>query len=89
VVGTWVGGEDRWIRFRDLSLGQGSVMARPIFIDLIKRLEADPEADFDKEAKFYKPPGRLSISIDCEEYHNLHPLNKPESFDTEEEREFF
>ncbi|NND34555.1 MAG: peptidoglycan glycosyltransferase, partial [Saprospiraceae bacterium] len=89
VVGTWVGGEDRWIRFRDLSLGQGSVMARPIFIDLLKRLESDPEVDYDKNAKFYKPPGRLSISIDCEEYHNLHPLNKPESFDTEEEREFF
>ena len=89
VVGTWVGGEDRWIRFRDLALGQGSVMARPIFIDLIKRLEGDPEVDYDKNAKFYKPQGRLSISIDCEEYHNLHPLNKPESFDTEEEREFF
>lgn len=89
VVGTWVGGEDRWIRFRDLSLGQGSVMARPVFIDLIKRLEADPDVDFDKDAKFYKPPGKLSISIDCDEYHNLHPLNKPESFDAEEEREFF
>ncbi|MDH3652337.1 MAG: transglycosylase domain-containing protein, partial [Saprospiraceae bacterium] len=51
VVGTWVGGEDRWIRFRDISLGQGAVMARPIFIDLIKRLESDPAADFDKNAR--------------------------------------
>ncbi len=89
VVGTWVGGEDRWIRFRDLQNGQGSVMARPVFIDLIKRLEADKEADFDKNAKFYKPPGDLNISIDCEEYDNLHPLNKPETFDSEDENEFF
>lgn len=89
VVGVWVGGEDRWIRFRDLANGQGSVMARPMFIDLIKRLENDPSADYDKEAKFYKPPGKLSITIDCEEYHDLHPLNKPESFEQEEEREFF
>lgn len=89
VVGVWVGGEDRWIRFRDLANGQGSVMARPMFIDLIKRLEGDPAADYDKDAKFYKPPGKLSITIDCEEYHDLHPLNKPESFEQEEEREFF
>ncbi|MCB0685949.1 MAG: penicillin-binding protein [Saprospiraceae bacterium] len=89
VVGIWVGGEDRWIRFRDLANGQGSVMARPMFIDLIKRLEADPAADYDKDAHFYKPPGKLSITIDCDEYQNLHPLNKPESFEQEEEREFF
>ncbi|MBK8505654.1 MAG: hypothetical protein IPL46_27735 [Saprospiraceae bacterium] len=89
VVGVWVGGEDRWVRFRDLANGQGSVMARPMFIDLIKRLEADPAADYDKTAKFYKPPGKLSITIDCDEYHNLHPLNKPESFEQDKEREFF
>ena len=89
VVGIWVGGEDRWIRFRDLSLGQGSVMARPMFVDLIKRLEADPSVDYDKTSKFYRPPGKLSITIDCDEYHNLHPLNKPESFDQDRERDFF
>lgn len=89
VVGIWVGGEDRWIRFRNLTLGQGSVMARPMFVDLIKRLENDPSADYDKTAKFYRPPGKLSITIDCEEYQNLHPLNKPESFERDEERDFF
>ena len=85
VVGTWVGGEDRWIRFRDLANGQGSVMARPIFIDLIKRLENDPTSDYDATTKFQKPIGELSITIDCEEYDNLNPLNVPETFDEEEE----
>ncbi len=85
VVGTWVGGEDRWIRFRDLANGQGSVMARPVFIDLIKRLENDPTSDYDASSKFQKPIGELSITIDCEEYDNLNPLNIPETFDEEEE----
>lgn len=85
VVGTWVGGEDRWIRFRDLANGQGSVMARPVFIDLIKRLENDPTSDYDATTKFQKPIGELSITIDCEEYDNLNPLNVPETFDEEEE----
>ncbi len=39
VVGTWVGGEDRWIRFLNIEDGQGSVMARPIFSKLIAKLE--------------------------------------------------
>jgi len=89
VVGTWVGGEDRWIRFRDITNGQGSVMARPIFIDLIKRLEADPQADYDKNAQFYKPPGKLSITIDCDEYQNMHPLNTPQNLEDEEEEPIF
>jgi penicillin-binding protein 1A len=72
VVGTWVGGEDRWIRFRDLAIGQGSVMARPIVIDLIKQVEADPDIDFNSESRFYKPEN-LSITINCEEYNRLNP----------------
>jgi penicillin-binding protein 1A len=88
VVGTWVGGEDRWIRFRDLNLGQGSVMARPIFIDLIKRIEADPSIDFETSARFHKPD-RLSISIDCEEYDKMNPQNQPEQFNPDESADPF
>lgn len=89
VVGTWVGGEDRWIRFRDLGYGQGSYMARPIFVDLIKRLEGDENADYDSKARFYVPPGELSITIDCDEYNQLNPLNEPEQFEEKEEVDFF
>ena len=39
VVGTWVGGDDKWIRFLTLDDGQGYVMARPIFSDFISALE--------------------------------------------------
>lgn len=68
VVGTWVGGEDRWIRFLSLTDGQGSRMARPIFADFIKRLEADKDAGYDFNARFVRPEGDLEIEIDCSKY---------------------
>jgi len=68
VVGTWVGGEDRWIHFRDLTYGQGGHMARPFFSNYLKALEKDKEIKFDKNATFYRPPGDLGIEINCDLY---------------------
>ncbi len=67
VVGTWVGGEDPWIRFTNLQDGQGGVMARPFFIDFMKRLEADPKIGLNPNATFVKPVGDL-IETDCSKY---------------------
>jgi penicillin-binding protein 1A len=55
VVGVWVGGEDRWIRFNSLADGQGARMARPMFAGLIKRLEQDKTSGYDMNAKFKIP----------------------------------
>lgn len=69
VVGTWVGGEDPWIRFLDLANGQGSVNAKPFFGKFLKRVQDDPNIeDWDDFATFYKPPGELEIELDCEKY---------------------
>ncbi len=68
VVGTWVGGEDRWIRFLSLADGQGSRMARPIFADFIQRLENDRSSGYDFNARFERPAGDLEIEIDCSKY---------------------
>jgi len=68
VVGTWVGGEDRWIRFRSLTYGQGAFMAKPFVKNFIKRLEESEEVDYDPDAKFYRPPGDLGIEMNCDEY---------------------
>jgi penicillin-binding protein 1A len=68
VVGTWVGGEDRWIRFRSIDLGQGSVMAKPFFKSLLVRLEKDPNADYDWNMRFPIPQGDLQIELDCAKY---------------------
>ena len=68
VVGTWVGGDERWVRFRSLQYGIGGKMARPFFGRLLKKIEADPEADFDPSVHFYRPKGDIGIEIDCEVY---------------------
>jgi penicillin-binding protein 1A len=71
VVGTWVGGEDRWIRFTSLEEGQGSRMAKPFCKELISRLEKDPKANgYDAKARFQRPGGDLSIGLDCNDYDN-------------------
>jgi len=68
VVGTWVGGEERWIRFRSLQWGIGARMARPIFAKFLRRMESDTTIDFDVTRQFVKPEGDLGIELDCEFY---------------------
>ena len=68
VVGTWVGGDDRWVRFRTITYGQGARMARPIFVDFLKRVENDGKIGFDTKARFEMAYGDESIEMDCANY---------------------
>ena len=70
VIGTWVGGEDRWIHFRTLENGQGGRMARPFFANFVRELEKAEDVDYDPAATFFRPPGELGIEIDCSTYTN-------------------
>lgn len=83
VVGTWVGGEDRWIRFLSIDVGQGAYMAKPFFRMFVKKLENTPEANFDKEAQFYRPPGQIDIELDCSKYENQLPGMEEQPFEDE------
>jgi penicillin-binding protein 1A len=83
VVGTWVGGENNWIRFRTLADGQGSVMAKPIFKDFIRRLEQDPKSGYDKTMTFIKPQGELPIQLDCEQYRTNRLQGQLDSIENE------
>jgi penicillin-binding protein 1A len=68
VVGTWTGGEDRWIRFRSIQYGQGAYMSKPFFREFIKRLESSKDVAWDVNAKFFRPPGDLGIELNCATY---------------------
>ena len=65
VVGTWVGGENSWIRFLKIQNGSGGAMARPFYFDFMKRLEANKLIDITKH--FHVPEGEL-INMDCDLY---------------------
>ncbi len=71
VVGTWVGGEDPWIRFLSLTLGQGSIMAKPFFTSFIGRLEADSTSGFDPNVQFIQPSGPIDIELNCDVFKKL------------------
>ncbi len=65
VIGVWVGGDDRWIRFRSTYNGQGGILARPIYVDMMKGIEKDTIVKYNPNKRFKKPLGELSIRIDC------------------------
>ena len=68
-VGTWVGGEDRWVSFLDSGEGQGSFMARPSFSKFLEKLEKNQNSGFDPTKQFTRPKGPISIELDCFKYH--------------------
>ncbi len=80
VVGTWVGGEDQWIRFNSLADGQGSRMAKPFFKAFLTQLENSPETGYDPSARFPEPEGGMDIETDCEKYNALRRETQEEQF---------
>lgn len=68
VVGTWVGGKDRWIRFRTSTYGYGAYLARPYFRDFVTSAQADENIEWDTQKDFYRPKGDIGIELDCARY---------------------
>ncbi|MEL6389875.1 MAG: transglycosylase domain-containing protein [Bacteroidota bacterium] len=88
VIGTWVGGDLPWIRYRDLSLGQGGQMARPFFIDYMQRIEGDSEIGFETDARFLFA-AEPTIRTDCDAYESLYaPVDSLDTLGDEFQEEF-
>lgn len=67
VVGTWVGGDEKWVRFYTLEDGQGFVMARPILRNFLLNIESDSLSGLDLEKQFILPNNKAYKDlIDCE-----------------------
>lgn len=88
VVGTWVGGEDRWIRFLTLRDGAGSKMAKPFCKEFISRLEKDEESGYNYKARFAQPRGDLSIGLDCDDFLN-NDIEEGEEDQIEQDSSFY
>ncbi|MDF1695496.1 MAG: transglycosylase domain-containing protein [Saprospiraceae bacterium] len=93
VVATWVGGENEWIRFRDSRDGYGGKMARPFFVEFLKRLENDPKSNYDSSKKFLVPENQV-VQLNCEVYAAIEEADRKaaelekESKDDEYDEEF-
>jgi penicillin-binding protein 1A len=55
LAGTWVGCDDRFIRFNSTDEGQGSRAALPIWAYFYSKALRDPTLGLDRNAKFLKP----------------------------------
>jgi penicillin-binding protein 1A len=79
VVGTWVGGEDTWVRFTYPALGQGSRLARPLYTGFMKLMEENEDSfeDFSSSSRFTKPKN-LSITTECDEFEQPEEEEKQE-----------
>lgn len=57
LAGTWVGHDDRYLRFNSLNLGQGSAAALPIWGIFMTKVFADKKLDIRQDIKFKEPEG--------------------------------
>lgn len=76
VTGIWVGGDEKWVRFYTLDDGQGFVMARPIYMNYMKAVEASKDINFDVEAEFAAAPVGLRDITDCTRFKQKEPENE-------------
>jgi penicillin-binding protein 1A len=68
VAGAWVGGPDRSIRFRSLSLGQGANTALPIWARFMQQVNREKDFRMVRNARFPEPDRRLRAKLDCDFY---------------------
>lgn len=79
VAGCWVGGSDRFVRFRTIQYGQGASLALPIWAKFANQVYQDSTLNYNIEAKFEKPHKALSVELDCSKFqmnttNNLNPF---------------
>ena len=66
VTGVWAGGEDKQVRFRSMSWGQGARMALPIYGYYMQKVYADPNLDISK-SDFVEPIGYNAEFFSCDD----------------------
>ena len=66
-TGVWTGGEDRSVRFRAMSLGQGANTALPIWALYMQKIYADTTLNISME-DFESPLRGVNVITDCDEF---------------------
>lgn len=72
VVGTWCGGDERFIRFTTLDDGQGYVTARPLFEKFILKLEQKSKK-YDIKKEFTSPDPKMKAITNCSHFKVIMP----------------
>ena len=75
--GAWVGGSNRSIHFRSITLGQGANTALPIWAEFMNKCYAHDDVQISK-GDFEKPDEELPVEIDCTKFENEEESEKGE-----------
>lgn len=78
VAGTWVGGEERFIHFNGMALGQGAAMALPIYGKFMRKVYNDPTLNYSEDARFTFPEGLNLCAKEYGEYYDSDSDNNAE-----------
>ena len=66
VSGVWVGGEERYIHFNGMAMGQGASMALPIYGMYMKKVYDDPTLPYAQDVRFEFPS---NLDLCAKEYY--------------------
>ncbi|MEM9894856.1 MAG: transglycosylase domain-containing protein [Bacteroidota bacterium] len=90
VAGAWVGGDDRSIRFKYWTMGQGARTALPIWEKFMLNVYQDETLGYEK-GYFEKPTQQLTTVIDCDQYTSRESVLPTDSteYDIVEEDDFY
>ena len=77
VAGVWTGANYRSIHFEDISRGQGSNTALPVFGRFFKKVFADPTLGLSQNFEFEKP-AYMTVDLNCDETDVDSETSKPE-----------
>lgn len=80
VAGTWVGGEDRAVRFDNTAVGQGASMALPIFGMFMQKVYADPKLGYSQNEMFPVVPGN-PCENSMSDYDDAGATSEPQGVD--------
>jgi penicillin-binding protein 1A len=71
VIGTWVGCDDRFIRFKGLANGAGAKMARPIYQNFLRYLEAENDLSFYNYTLKFQQPDIIERELECGKFKGM------------------
>jgi len=75
MAGVWCGCDDRFVRFRSITYGQGAALALPIWGKFFQKVYADKSLEIDLMHKF-EAPKNMTIELDCSRYKQDYQRNQ-------------
>ncbi len=71
IAGSWVGCDDRYLRFSSMENGQGASTALPIWAKFFQKVYSDSahfKQEIDPDKRFMPPAGKINIELNCGSY---------------------